>query len=55
MAASLHRPAAGRLALAEGEEVLRSLDGLAEPPQELLQIRVALDEVDIGGVYHQKI
>ena len=42
-------------ALAEGQEILRAFDGLAEPAEEFLQILVALDEVDIGGVHHEQI
>jgi hypothetical protein len=39
-----------RLAFAEGEEILRAFDGMAEAAEEFLQILIALDEIYFGGV-----
>ena len=41
--------------LAERKEILRALDGLADPAQQDLEVFAALDEVDLGGVDDQQI
>src|SRR5260370_40207609 len=40
---------------AEGEEILGAFDGLLEPLEEELEVVIALDEVDVGGVDDEKI
>ena len=38
-----------------GQEVLRTLDGFADPAEQELEVFAALDEVELGGVDDQKI
>ena len=44
-----------RSALAEGEKVLRSFDGLTKAPEEFLKVFIALDEINFGSVYDEEI
>jgi hypothetical protein len=41
--------------LAQRKKVLRALDGLAEAPQQLLQILVALHKINFSRVHHEQI
>lgn len=45
----------GSSPLAEGKKVLSALDGLAEAPQQLLQILVSFDEIDFGSVHDKQV
>src|SRR5215472_618264 len=40
---------------AERQEVLSTLDRILEPPEKLLQVVAALDEIDLRGVDYQKV
>src|SRR5439155_1294968 len=40
---------------AERQEVLGSLDRILEPPEKLLQVVAALDEIDLRGVDYQEV
>src|SRR5213080_1888109 len=40
---------------AERQEVLRTFDRILEPPEKLLQVVAALDEIDLRGVDYQEV
>src|SRR5436309_10877923 len=40
---------------AQRQEVLRALDGLGQPPQQLLQVFVAVDEINVRSIHNQQV
>src|SRR5208282_581955 len=46
---------AGRILTAQRQEILRALDRGGDFFQQLLQVFVAVDEVDLGGVHNQQV
>ena len=46
---------AGRSRRAQRQEILRAADGLAHAAEQLLQVSMALHEVDVVGIHHQQV
>lgn len=51
----LHCLHAGRAGGAQRQKILCPPNGLAHAPEQLLQISMALDEVNVIGIHHQKV